>query len=52
VLDNEVSLNDEVVLLELGWPEVDLDSAQDRLQTIAALGAGGVVDHVGGHEVV
>jgi hypothetical protein len=31
VLDDEVSLTDEVVLFELGRPEVDLDSAQDRL---------------------
>ena len=52
VLDDEVALADEVVLLEAGRPEVDLDGAQDRPQPLAALGAGGVVDHVGGHEVV
>jgi hypothetical protein len=38
VLDDEVYLADQVVLLELGRPEVDLDGAQERPQTIAALG--------------
>ena len=31
VLDDEASRTDEVVLFELGRPEVDLDGAQDRL---------------------
>ncbi len=52
VLDDEVYLTDDVVLLELGRAEVDLYGSQDRPQTIAALGAGGVIDHVSGHEVV
>jgi hypothetical protein len=32
VLDDDVSLTDEVVLLELGRPEVDLDGAQIALR--------------------
>jgi hypothetical protein len=38
VLGDELSLTDEVVLLEHGRAEVDLDGAQNRLQTIASLG--------------
>jgi hypothetical protein len=52
MLDDEVSLADEVVLFEFGRPEVDFDGAQDRLQTLAALWSGRVVDHVSGYEVV
>ena len=52
VLDHEVCLTDEVVLLELGRPEIDLDGAQNQLQTLATLRAGGVIDHVSGHQVV
>ena len=52
VLDDEVTLTDEVVLLEPGRPEVDLNGTQDRRQTIAALWARGVVHHVRGDEVV
>jgi hypothetical protein len=37
VPDDEGSLTDEVVLLQLGRSEVDLDGAQDRPETIAAV---------------
>ena len=52
VLGDQVSLPDEVMLLERGRPEVALDTAQDSDETIAALRAGGVVDQIEGHEVV
>src|SRR6478609_2772584 len=52
VLDDEISLTDEVVLHELCRPEVDLNGTQNRLETIETLGAGGVVDHVHGDQVV
>ena len=52
MLGDEVSLTDEVVLLELGGPEVDLDGAQNISQTLAALRAGGVIHQTGSHEVV
>src|SRR3954451_5602226 len=52
VLDGEVSLGDEVMLLGAGRAEVSLDRLEDLPQSLAALGAGGVVDHVGCHKFV
>ena len=52
VLRDKVAFADEVVLLELGRPEVDLDGAQDQPHALAALGAGGVVDHVRRDEII
>jgi hypothetical protein len=52
MLDDKVSLSDEGVLLELDRTKVDLDGAQDRLQALTPLGAGGMVDHVRGDQVV
>jgi hypothetical protein len=52
VLRDEVALTDEMVLLDGDRPEVVVDDSQDALQPLAALRAGGVVHHVGSHEVI
>jgi hypothetical protein len=52
VLRDEVPFTDKMVLLDADGPEIDVDGPQDLLQTLAALRAAGVVDHVRSHEVV
>jgi hypothetical protein len=52
VLRDEVSLPDEVVLIDSYGPEVMIDDGQDALQAFAPLGTGGVIDHVHGNEIV
>jgi hypothetical protein len=40
------------VLLDGDGAEIDVDDAQDALQAVATLGAGGVIDHVRRDEVI
>lgn len=52
VLRHEITVADEVVLLNNNGSEVGVDRAQDEAQTVAALGSRGVIDHVLGDEIV
>jgi bifunctional DNA-binding transcriptional regulator/antitoxin component of YhaV-PrlF toxin-antitoxin module len=52
MLRHEVAVGDEVVLLDDDGSEVGGDRVQYEVQTLAALGPRGVVDHVLGDEIV
>jgi hypothetical protein len=46
MLCHKIALAEEVVLLEGDRPEVDVDHAQDRPETLTTLRTGGGVHHV------
>jgi len=52
VLRDEITLAEEMVLLDGDRPEVAVNRSQDPPETLAALKPGRVIDHVGSDEFV